>query len=157
VTDGEVIRIAEIGDRYPALVRVDVPLISIATCGYTNRPELRDRPLEDLRPLRAGYVRGAVFAENAAKAFAETWSADNTEQLFGMLKQNRLDVVFVARTRGDDMIAKLGLADVYPIPASYREYPFYHYLNERHRDLVPRIEEVLRERYLEEKETPAIR
>jgi ABC-type amino acid transport substrate-binding protein len=143
-TDGEVVRIGLVGDRYPALVRVDVPLLSVVTYGYTTRPELRNLSLPDLELLRAGHVRGAVFGETAARGFAEVWAADEPEQLFEMLKQGRLDLVFVREVRAREMIARFELEDAYPIPASRKTYPFYHYLHERHRALVPRVENALR-------------
>ncbi|WP_297834875.1 transporter substrate-binding domain-containing protein [uncultured Roseibium sp.] len=143
-TDGEVIRIGSVGDRYPTLVRVDVPLLSVVAYGYTNRADLKDKSLEDLKSLRAGHVRGAVFGEMAASGFAEVWSAEEPEQLFLMLKQKRLDLVFVRELRAKEMIERFGLEDAFSLPSSRKEYAFYHYLHERHRDLAPQVEEALR-------------
>jgi len=145
ITDGEVVRIGLVGDQYPSLVRVDVPLLSVSTFGYTNRPELKDNSVAELKSFRAGHVRGAVFGEQAAKGSAEVWSAEEPEQLFRMLKQGRIDVVYVREIRAEEMIERFDLDNVFPIPASFREYPFYHYLHERHRELMPRVEEVLRD------------
>ncbi|MHA7772080.1 substrate-binding periplasmic protein [Roseibium sp. M-1] len=155
VTDGEVVRIGLVGDRHPALIRVDVPLLVVSTYGYTNKADLQDKSAEELKAFRAGHVRGAVFGELAARGSAEVWSADEPEQLFEMLKQGRIDVVYVREIRAEEMIERFGMEDVRPIPASFREYPFYHYLHERHRDLVPRVEQVLREFLGVPKETPA--
>jgi len=52
------------------------------------------------------------------------------------------------------MIERFVLENVFPIPASFREYLFYHYLHERHRELVPRVEEVLRDMLSEPVEVP---
>jgi ABC-type amino acid transport substrate-binding protein len=144
-TDGEVVRIALVDDRYPSLVRVNVPLLSVTTYGYTNKPELLDKSVDMLKAFRAGHVRGAVFGELAARDSVEIWSADEPEQLFEMLKQDRIDVVYVREIRAEEMIARFGLEDVLPIPASFKEYPFYHYLHERHLELVPRVEKALRD------------
>lgn len=153
VTDGEVVRIGLVGDRYPSLVRVNVPLLSIATFGYSNRPDVKTMSEHDLKALRAGHVRGAVFGEIAARGFAEIWSADEPEQLFEMLKQNRLDLVFVREKRAREMIARFQMDDVYPIPFSRRDYPFFHYLHKRHQGLVPLVEKALR-KVLSEKGQP---
>jgi len=153
VTDGEVVRIGVVGDRYPTLVRVDVPLLSVATFGYTNRPEARHMSQQDLKSLRAGHVRGAVFGEIAARGFAEIWSADEPEQLFKMMQQGRLDLVFVRETRAKEMVRRFGLTDVYPVPSSRKDYPFFHYLHKRHSGLVPRVEKALRKVLSEEERT----
>lgn len=152
-TDGEVIRIQLVGDRHPSLLRVNVPLITVAAYGYTNRPELKSLDLDHLRNLRAGHVLGALFGETAAEGFAEVWSAEEPEQLFTMLNQGRLDIVFVRESKAKELIARFGMDSVYPIPSTYRAHSFYHYLHERHRDLVPRIESVLRKRVDVEDET----
>ncbi len=62
-TDGEVIRIGSVGDRYPTLVRVDVPLLSVVAYGYTNRADLKDKSLEDLKSLRQGMCAGLSLAK----------------------------------------------------------------------------------------------
>lgn len=143
-SDGEVIRIDLIGDRYPSLVRVNVPLGTLATYGFTNRPELKDLSATDLKNYRAGYVRGALFAENAAKGSREVWALESASQLFSMLDQKRLDIVYTAEAPAKKIIAQLGAEGIYPIPATHKQYAFYHYLHERHRHLVPRIEDALR-------------
>ncbi|MBN9671194.1 hypothetical protein [Roseibium aggregatum] len=145
-SDGEVVRIDLIGDRYPSLVRVDVPLAAMATYGFTNRPELETLSGEALKNYRAGYVRGALFAENAAKGSKEVWAVENPSQLFAMLNQGRLDIAYAAEAPARKIITRLGADDIYPLSATLKHYSFYHYLHERHRDLVPLVEDALRRR-----------
>jgi polar amino acid transport system substrate-binding protein len=144
-TDGEVVRADVIEELYPSLLRVEVPLFTVSTYAYGTSPDLADKPLEDLKSLRAGYVRGAVFAEQTTRDYAETWQAETLEQLFAMLVQDRLDLVIAIEKPAKAMIEKSDLTGkVFAVSSSRRDYDFFHYLHEKNADLVSRIEEVLK-------------
>jgi len=158
-TDGEVARIAEVGDRYPSLIRVNVPLVSISTYAYTNRPDILHVDHGSRSALRVGHVRGAIFGELAARGFSEIWTEDGPDLLFAMLEQQRLDIVFVSEDQAQKMIDLYGFDHVRPIPSSRRDHQFFHYLHVRHWQLVPRVEqaltEVLEERFQVAAEEPS--
>jgi len=144
-TDGEVVRADVIEELYPSLLRVDVPLFTVSTYAYGTLPELADKPLEDLKALRAGYVRGAVFAELATRNYAEAWPAESLEQLFAMLIQDRIDLVIAVEKPARAMIKKSDLkGKVFAVSSSRRDYQFFHYLHEKNADLIPSIEKVLK-------------
>ncbi|GAB4533578.1 MAG: hypothetical protein Tsb0019_35280 [Roseibium sp.] len=144
-TDGEVVRADVIEEHYPSLMRVEVPLFTISTYAYGTLPELADKPVQDLKSLRAGYVRGAVFAEQTTRDYAETWQADSLDQLFAMLLQDRIDLAIAIERPARAMIEKSDLeGQVFAIRSSRRDYDFFHYLHEKKADLVPRIEKVLK-------------
>ncbi len=143
-TDGELVRIRTIEADHSSLLRVDVPIILARTFAYTNKPQLRGKSFKQLRHLRVGHVAGARFAAELADGFAEVWTADTPEQLFEMLQRDRIDLVIAGESTGRRIIRDRKLVGVFPLRPSLQEVAFYHYLHEKHADLVPRIEAVLK-------------
>lgn len=153
-SDGEVARIALVGSRYPTLLRVDVPLLTLNLTGYAIAPEMKKLTDAELRDVQVGYVRGVKLAEAAVTGFANIWPADDVPQLFRMLSLGRIDVAIAGRRPAAAAIEALNLNGVYSLPALDASYPLYHYLHERHRDLVPRVEEVLKRQLQEDRDAP---
>lgn len=143
-TDGELVRVRQVGQEHRSLLRVEVPLVTSRTFAYTNRPELKGKSLDELYLLRAGHVDGARFAAELANRFSEVWTARKPEQLFNMLKYGRVDLVIVSEQTGKQMIEQLDLAGVFALQPTLSEVRYYHYLHERHARLVPEIEAALR-------------
>lgn len=143
-TDGELVRVADIGAVHESLIRVDVPIVVARTYAYASNPELRGKSFDMLRHLRVGHVAGARFAAELADGFSEVWTAETPEQLFEMLRRDRIDLVIAGEGTGQRIIRERGMSGVFPLLPSLRSIAFYHFLHESHADLVPKIEEVLR-------------
>lgn len=144
-TDGELVRVRSVGDQFPTLVRVEVPIVTSRTFAYTNKAELRGKRPEELYRLRAGHVDGARYAIKLAEKFSEVWTARTPEQLFDMLHYGRIDIVIVSEQTGRQMIEQFDKAGMFfALQPSLSEVQYYHYLHEKHAHLVPRIEAVLR-------------
>jgi ABC-type amino acid transport substrate-binding protein len=68
------------------------------------------------------------------------------DQLMQMLASGRIDVAVNDRFSGVLVNKKLRLDTVVrPLSPALEHIPLYHFLHERHRDLVPRVEKVLRD------------
>jgi ABC-type amino acid transport substrate-binding protein len=143
-TDGELVRVKAVGADHSSLLRVDVPVIVARTYAYANNRQLRGKSFNQLRHLRVGHVSGARFAAELADEFAEIWTADTAEQLFEMLRRDRVDLVIAGEGTARRVIRDKKLEGVFPLRPSLHEVAFYHYLHEKHVDLVPKIEAVLR-------------
>ncbi|GAB2183261.1 substrate-binding periplasmic protein [Roseibium sp. LAB1] len=143
-TDGELVRVTAIEAEHSSLLRVDVPIILARTFAYANKRQFRGKSFKQLKHLRVGHVSGARFAAELASGFAEVWTADTPEQLFEMLQRDRIDLVIAGEATGRRVIRDKNLDGVFPLRPSLHEVAFYHYLHERHAELVPKIEAVLR-------------
>lgn len=143
-TDGELVRIKSVGAAHASLIRVDVPIVVARTYAYALNPELRGKSFDELKHLRVGHVTGARFAVGMARGFAEVWTADTPEQLFEMLRRNRIDLVIAGEGTGRRLMRELDMPEVFPLLPSLQTLSFYHFLHESRAALVPRIEEVLR-------------
>ncbi|WP_299409760.1 ABC transporter substrate-binding protein [uncultured Roseobacter sp.] len=91
--DGVVGRVSGFGDTRPDLIRLEPPINTIITTAFIlpergHRIESRD----DLKDKTVGVVRGIVHSRRAAAGAADMIEVDRPEQLFLMLKSNRIDV-----------------------------------------------------------------
>lgn len=142
-TDGELVRIKDIGSDFESLIRVDVPIVVARTYAYAVKPDLRGKSFEELKPLRIGHVAGARFAVELANGFTEIWTAETPKQLFEMLRRDRIDLVIAGEGTARRLSRELEMPEVFPLGPSLHTVAFYHFLHVRHADLVPKIEEVL--------------
>ncbi|PVB61026.1 hypothetical protein DCO57_13855 [Labrenzia sp. 011] len=144
-TDGELVRVVGTAERHDTLIRVDVPVMVARIFAYTRNGQLQGQSLSELKYLRAGHVSGARFAGEMAEGFSEVWTAETPGQLFEMLIRDRIDVVIIGESTGKRLIGEMGLTDVFPLQHSLKEIAFYHFLHVRHAELVPLIEDALRQ------------
>jgi polar amino acid transport system substrate-binding protein len=145
--DGDAGRIPGLEKEFPTLVRVDVKLMDLIGVAYV----LKERPIGDYRlalldTLRVGAVRGVLWAEKAMDG-RHLEQVNNYETLFSMLLEGRIDLALGSKVSAESIFRKdkaryagiRGLA-----PPVYRVF-FYHYLNIKNADIVPKLEKALRE------------
>jgi polar amino acid transport system substrate-binding protein len=142
--DGEVNRIRGYGDNAPTLIRVEpsIHLWSVSAL-FKKGSAVRVQTAADLSRYSVGYVRGIRFAEDLVKGLSNTVATDNPEQLVRMLQNGRIDLVVNGTNATRYEMRALGLTD--EIDSSVlTQTPLYHYLHEKHRDLVPVIGAVIK-------------
>ncbi|WP_428527381.1 hypothetical protein [Roseibium sp.] len=143
--DGELLRIRQVGHHFTEIVRVEVPVISLPIYAYTNDPQLAGLTLGEMGRFRVGYVDGALFAQRMTAKLPDVTPVESPDMLFKMLVLDRLDIVIAAENPGDTVMQTVGNGRIYKGSKQLRSVEFYHYLNRRHRALVPRIEWILAE------------
>lgn len=143
--DGEVIRIRDVEDRFPSLLRVPTPTVLLEGMVFVQERKIKTVTLENLPEKHVGYLVGAVHAEIFTEGFSNVWTAPDEGELFRLLASGKLDAVISDRIDGGLMIAKLKLSGIVPFGPPFQIEPLYHYLHIRHRALLPRIEAVLAE------------
>ncbi|MEM9637755.1 MAG: transporter substrate-binding domain-containing protein, partial [Pseudomonadota bacterium] len=91
--DGVVGRISGFGDTRPDLIRLEPPINTIITTAFFLRERgLQIEGRDDLKDKTVGVVRGIVHSRRATDGVADVIEVDRPEQLFLMLKSNRIDV-----------------------------------------------------------------
>ena len=140
--DGLLFNVPDIGAPYSNLIRVDTPVFHSRIMAFTKNASMPITDWNSLQPYRIGYVRGFLLAEERTKDM-RTEALDEQEDMLLMLARGRIDVAVDSYLTGIFTIKKLGLQGIKPAgsPLEYRT-PF-HYLNRKHENLVPRVEEVL--------------
>jgi polar amino acid transport system substrate-binding protein len=144
--DGETARIEGMEVVYPALRRIDVPLYintnSIFVYGADKVAPTSINQLANLK--RVGIVGGWKASEEATAGWGNVVRLTTYGAALQMLKRGRLDAFL---GRGEDSLRalqeeKLALTD-FPNKIVLR-HPLFHYLHEKHEDLIPAITRELR-------------
>jgi polar amino acid transport system substrate-binding protein len=144
--DGETARIVGMEAAYPALRRVDVPLyINTNSVFIYGAGKLAPTSVEQLSSVKQmGIVGGWKASEEATAGWKNVVRLNSYGAALQMLKLGRLDAFL---GRGEDTLRalqeeKLSLSD-FPNKIVLR-HPLFHYLNEKHEDLIPAITRELR-------------
>lgn len=142
--DGDILRIpAVIAQRYPNLVAVPETLYAMSMTGFTIQKDLAPKRLDDLAPLRVGFILGWKILEDNVKA-AQTLRVRGPEELFPLLNEGKADVVIYDRLTGQHLIKELGLEGIRVIDPPFILTPQSLVLNRRHEHLALPLAEALR-------------
>ena len=142
--DGEVQRVLAVQTEYPSLIAVQPSINYIEPTAFVNR---LDFPVDGWRSI-AGYsigiVRGVGSSERGTRGMARVEAVATMDQLMQMLAHNRIDVAVNDRFSGLLVNRRLRLeATLRPLSPALERVALYHFLHERHRNLVPRVGEAV--------------
>lgn len=144
--DGEVQRILAVKDEYPTLLPVQVPLNYIEPAAFVKRQQFRVDGWESLRPYAIGIVRGVGSSERGTQGMPRVEAATTMDQLMTMLAAERVDVAVNDLFSGLLVNRRLGLdGALRPLSPPLERILLYHFLHESRRDLVPRVEQTMRQ------------
>jgi len=144
--DGEVQRILAVQDQYPTLVAVHPSFNSIEPAAFVRKGvALRVDGWKSLAPHSIGIVRGVGSSERGTQGMRAVEPVTSMENLMLSLDAGRFEVAVNDRFSGLMVIRKLGLeGKVVPVDPPLEHIPLHHFLHERHRELVPRVGQVVR-------------
>lgn len=145
VYDGELFRIDGIQQEFTALRQVPVELARIELLAFvrsTQLQNLRQWPLQ--KQLRIGYVRGFRLASQMQFA-GHAVPVTTLEQAVGMLEQGKIDVLLEDRLSVLTVLPeKTEQAGISALPGVLASAGIYHYLHQRHSDLLQPLATVLK-------------
>lgn len=142
--DGELIRIASYGQTYPQLLRVDPAFYRVSVRAYSlPARSVSVHSREDLKHYSLGSIRGMSYVQELTENHPALTLTQNPLQLFRMLAAGRLDVVICTTLAAQSAIASLGLRDI-DASAELARFELHHYLLIRHRDIAPRLADLIR-------------
>ena len=142
--DGEVHRIFEIGDVYPTLLRVPTPINYIEPSVFSKKHDFEVTNCVALQGYRIGIVRGVKHSQLCTQGMENVFVGDDLTGVLRMLNAGRVDLLITARINGLLMAKELGLDAIKPLSPPLSRFWVYHYLHERHKDLVPTINSVFK-------------
>lgn len=143
--DGEVARNADVAADYPALIRVEPAINTVEPTAFSKSARIPITGWESLRPYRIGVVRNLGISERETAGMPGVVAGTTLESLFSMLDLDRLDIVVIDRFSGLLALHRMKLdGRIQALQPPLVTIDVYHYLNARHRDLVPRVAAVLR-------------
>ncbi len=150
VFDGDLNRIYNANSKYTHLIPISVPVhtFEVVAFGKTEGGEFKD--WTDLYPHQIGLINGLIYAESATEnhhglQFIKVNSAD---QLFNMLSMDRIDYAVISKQEGIKSLRRLGLKNIYMMNGVIETNSVFHYLHEKHRALIPKLEKILSKMWL---------
>lgn len=137
--DADLMRIADVGRRYPNLIALRTPIARVDVAVYGRRP-LDGCTRADIAHLRIGIRRGLFVLTKATAGLAVT-EAPNDEAVFDMLAGGRFDAAILVHVDTDEAArARPGLRRW---PYAWASEPLYFWLHRRHAALAPRLDAAL--------------
>ncbi|MFC4257413.1 hypothetical protein ACFOZ5_00045 [Marinobacter lacisalsi] len=138
--DGDLFRIASVGDQYPNLVGVPYPLLEGQLDAVTGNPDLiglQSLDEIDTTRLRVTVRRGVIIAEQTAEALDMVpVRADRYDQMRALLEWQRVDLALVSDIEGFSPLHDPSWDPFYVFPEPAARFQLFHYLHRQHAELV---------------------
>lgn len=142
--DGEIQRIGTLSQDYPTLVRVTPAINYIEPAVFATKVRFDVDGWNSIRDYSIGIIRGVGSSEAGTRGMARVTATANLETMVRMLDADRFDVMVTDLFSGLVAVKRDNLqARIYPLSPPLERIQIYHYLHERHRDLVPRVGHVI--------------
>lgn len=144
--DGEVHRNINVSYQYPTLLRVEPAINYIEPSVFVQNLRLDVKGWDSIREYRVGIVRGVGTSEDGTRGMQNVLAVTTLDQLMQALAAGRIDVAVSDAFSGLVVVREAGLQDrISLLKPRMQRTDIYHYLHEKHRELVPKVEHVLRE------------
>lgn len=144
VLDGEVARIAEVESEYPTLLRLSPSINYIEPSAFSKNIRLAINGWESINGHNIGIVQGVGSSERGTKGMPNVVAVANQNLLLKMLYAERIELAVTDLFSGMIRLKELGIDKViHPLSPPLQKIYIYHYLHERHRALIPKVEAVL--------------
>jgi ABC-type amino acid transport substrate-binding protein len=142
--DGEIQRIGTLSRDYPTLVQVTPAINYIEPTVFTTKLHFDVAGWNSISDYSIGIVRGVGSSEAGTRGMTEVTATTNLESMVKMLDADRFDLMVTDLFSGLVAVRKLNLqARIHPLSPPLERINIYHYLHERHRDLVPKVGKVI--------------
>ena len=145
IEDGNLFRIAGLTKAYPNLIQVPEKFFESEFVGYVRGTPPNVTDWSGLAPFEVGYINGWKIFENNVTAARDVVKVRSADQLFGLLANDRADIVLYERWQGLWLARKMGLADVTAIEPPFVTMDMFMYLHKKHIALVPDVAAALKE------------
>lgn len=146
VTDGEIMRIWGYGLDNPDMIRVPTAYFSLQTGAFIVKDSnviIHDK--HDLARYRLARVRGVKHTNSITAGLPFVNDMSNTEQMMKYLSAGMVDVALTNIIDGQKVILNSAYKNVILVSPPLATFKLYHYLNKKHKALVPKIDFVIRE------------
>lgn len=145
IDDGDGPRIAGLSSKYPNLIQVPEKVIDTEFVAFTKNATMEAKGWDSVKQYRVGIITGWKILEDNLAGSQALEKVANSEALFKLLANDRIDVAVIGKLDGMAAIRQLGLTDVHAVSPPLEIKPMYLYLNKKHEALVPKIDAGLKE------------
>jgi len=145
--DGEIMRIWTYGENNPTTVRVPTPYYFLETMAFIKKGSgIVIGGKEDLKKYKLSKVRGVKHTTNITAGIENVHDLNSTEQMMKFLEKGRSEVALTNTVDGLIVLKKLGYSNnIVPLDKPLAKLDLYHYIHESHKELVPKVDAVIKE------------
>ncbi|RQP24878.1 ABC transporter substrate-binding protein [Albitalea terrae] len=144
--DGEVQRILAVQDQYPTLIAAHPSFNFIEPTAFVTDAEVHVDGWGSISGHSIGIVRGVGSSERGTAGMDRVEAVATMEQLMQSLAARRFEVAVNDRFSGLLVARRLKLDHaVRPLSPPLERIPLHHFVHERHRELLPKIEKAIRD------------
>ncbi len=144
IVDGEVNRIAGIEKIYKNLVRIPEQVRYSDFCVLSKNANIINSP-EMLSQHVVGYIKGWKIYEKMMKDSNNIIMANNPQQLFRLLKIDRIEVALYTCLQGNILAKELSIEGVNILEPRLNQRTMHVYLNKKHSKIVPLLSQALQD------------
>lgn len=141
--DGVAMRSRLLQKEFQNLILVDEKLIDMEFVLFSRNHDFPVTGFDALRPYMVGHIVGWKVIEDNIQPGTRVTKAANSEQLFSLLENDRVDMIVFDRWQGAHMLAHRGLRARLLKPPLVTAELFIH-LHKKHADLVAPVAAALR-------------
>lgn len=144
IVDGEVNRIIGLDNIYKNLRRVPEKVRNSEFCALSKNPAIVNTP-DELNKWVVGHIKGWKIYEKMMTGSKSVITANSPEQLFRLLKINRIDVALYDCVEGLDLAKRFNMKGLHILEPEFDQMELFLYLNRRYAGLVPKLNKALRD------------
>jgi len=144
--DGDAVRVFEVGEMFPNLLRVNDHLFSANFSAFYINQEITIKNVEDMKYRTIGIVNGAKIVQSFVKKheFKDVKKALDSEQVLRALLHEDVEIIISNRRPLLTHAKKMHLENfIIEHKPSLIQKKMYLYMHKKHKDLVPIIEKEL--------------
>jgi polar amino acid transport system substrate-binding protein len=143
-TDGELLRVAQVGKMFPNLIIIPVAVVSMEISVFTKGKTFTVNGWSSLKPFKIGVVRAIAITDKATEKMNRQM-LNQPLQLFKVLDIGRVDVAAFLKRSGVWFLSQHPeFKGVTVLEPPLLKLPTYHFLHNKNRNLIPKITAVLK-------------
>ncbi|MEM1398478.1 MAG: hypothetical protein AAGF58_01285 [Pseudomonadota bacterium] len=145
-TDGETLRIFNLGERFPVLKRMPVPLINLDSVAFVRSDsDVSPTSPDELKNFSSVAVRGVIYTELLLDGHPNANFVDDVDTTIKIVSSGRADVALTSVLDGQAAIRRLDVGNVVQLPNIFKTLPLYHYVHESKADVLDVITPLAKE------------
>lgn len=143
--DGEIMKIWNYGEENPTMIRIPTPYYQLETMAFVHKDNhIVLTSQADLSKYNLLKVRGVKHTNMITADLRDVFDYDNTETMMQALHNSPSSIALTNTADGLYTIKKLNIDYVKALPPTLATLSLYHYVNQKHAALVPRLDIVIK-------------
>lgn len=145
IDDGDLHRVGGLSKKYPNLIQTPEKIFTMEFVAFSRKADFRTTDWNSLKPYSVGIVGGWKILEKNVPADVDLIKVKNPQQLFSLLKNDRVDIILFSKWQGQHYIKENNIEEVNELEPTLAKMDMFVYFHKKHKDLVPKFSNALRQ------------